>query len=232
LWIRKCKKFNQLFNISKYVCWIEGAYAPGAELNFRIKTSYKTKQRIIRNISTNTIVSAWFFYVCARVQSWTLTQSQLPLATANLECPDLNAWPKLKLCRKRWRFGSFVLIQESLIYPTARSERRESLVIASGVVNARRRSGWAGRIRMSFFLFSSISFFCKFWNIRWIKKCSDLKILFWKTVQIKTCSIQNLFNFEFHVQIRKICSNSNLFKFKFVQTRICSNSNLFKLDYV
>jgi hypothetical protein len=112
---------------------------------------------------------------------------------------------------------------------------RESLVIASGVasgVNARRRSGWAGPIRTSFFLFSSISFFCKFWNIRWIKKCSDSKILFWKTVQIKTCSIRNLFNFEFHVQIRKICSNSNLFKFKFVQTRICSNSNLFRFEFV
>jgi hypothetical protein len=112
---------------------------------------------------------------------------------------------------------------------------RESLVIASGVasgVNARRRSGWAGPIRKSFFLFSSISFFSKFWNIRWIKKCSDSKILFWKTVQIKTCSIRNLFNFEFHVQIRKICSNSNLFKLEFVQIQICSNSNLFKFEFV
>jgi hypothetical protein len=42
---------------------------------------------------------------------------------------------------------------------------RESLVAASGIasgVNARRRSGWAGPIRTSLFLFSSISFFCKF----------------------------------------------------------------------
>jgi hypothetical protein len=92
--------------------------------------------------------------------------------------------------------------------------------------------GGLAQLGRVFFLFSSIYFFCKFWNIKWNKKCSDSKILFWKTVQIKTCSIQNLFNFEFHVQIQKICSNSNLFKFKFVQTRICSNSNLFKLDFV
>jgi hypothetical protein len=85
-----------------------------------------------------------------------------------------------------------------------------------------------GQVFSFFFYF----FFCKFWNIRWIKKCSDSKNLFWKTVQIKTCSIRNLFNFEFHVQIRKICSNLNLFKLEFVQTRICSNSNLFSFEFV
>jgi hypothetical protein len=89
----------------------------------------------------------------------------------------------------------------------------------------------------SFFLFFFYFLFCKFWNIRWIKKCSDLKILFWKTVQIKICSIRNLFNFELHIQIRKICSNSNLFKFKFVQIRICSiwffsNLILFRFKFV
>jgi hypothetical protein len=41
-----------------------------------------------------------------------------------------------------------------------------------------------------------------------------------------------MFTFEFHIQIRKKCSNSNLFRFKFVQTQICSDSNLFKLNFV
>jgi hypothetical protein len=78
-----------------------------------------------------------------------------------------------------------------------------ALCVASGV-NARRRTGWAGPIRMSFFFFFLLfPFFVNFEILGEIKKCSDSKILFWKTVQIKTCSIRNLFNFEFYVQIRK-----------------------------
>jgi hypothetical protein len=57
-----------------------------------------------------------------------------------------------------------------------------------------------------------------------IRKFYFEKLLRLKLVQFEICSISNfMFNFEFHVQIRKyvqiqICSISNLFKFEFVQT--------------
>jgi hypothetical protein len=75
------------------------------------------------------------------------------------------------------------------------------------------------------FSFSSVFFFYNFWNIWWNKKYSDSKITFFeKQFRLKICSIRNMFTFEFHIQIREKCSNSNFFKLEFVQIRICSNS--------
>jgi hypothetical protein len=65
-----------------------------------------------------------------------------------------------------------------------------------------------------------------------IKNTKIQNFHFEKLFRLKICSIQNMFTFEFHVQIRKKCSNSNLFKLEFVQIQIYSNSILFIFEFV
>jgi hypothetical protein len=84
-----------------------------------------------------------------------------------------------------------------------------------------------------FFLFLLLLFSIIFEIFGEIKKILRFEnFIFEKLFRLKICSIRNMFTFEFHIQIRKKCSNSNLFRFKFVQTRICLDLNLFKLNFV
>jgi hypothetical protein len=92
--------------------------------------------------------------------------------------------------------------------------------------------GGPAQYRRVLFLFLLLSFSIIFEIFGEIKNTQIWKFHFWKMFRLKICSIRNMFTFEFHVQIQKKCSNSNLFRFKFVQARICSDSNLFKLEFV
>jgi hypothetical protein len=93
-----------------------------------------------------------------------------------LEASPPSLSPRRLLCSERER---------GIPFPKSMESWRGRLVSALSVgsrINAYVRF-LVGQPNMVYFLsFSSVTFFYRFWNIWWNKKCSDSEISFWKTV--------------------------------------------------